>query len=183
MATHQEYAQQPMEKVLDRLQRMPGDLADALRDRTDAVLSRRPGIGSWSAKEVVCHLRDIEELVMLRYHAILSMDEPRVFVVGVTAPDPERWGIVGGVPYPVEADRWAEERQYLRNDTAAALEAFRRRRQEVLTLLRALTVEQWQRVGLVPTLGGMPLRRFVVGSAAHDDTHLDQLRRALDGRA
>lgn len=183
MASHQEYAQQPIEKVLDRLQRTAEDLADAIRDQSDVVLSRRPGAGSWSAKEVICHLRDIEELCMLRYHAMLSMDEPRLFVVGVTATDPERWGIIGGVPYPVDADRWAQERQYLRNDTATALGAFRRRRDEVLTLLQTLTAEQWQRRGLAPMLGRVPLSRFVFGSAAHDDTHLDQLRRALDGRA
>jgi len=45
---------------------------------------------------------------------------------------------------PATPDRWAEERQYLRNDVASALAAFRKRR---------------------------------------EDNHLDQLRRALEGRA
>lgn len=182
MPTHDEYARQPVGKVLERLQRMPDDLAHAIRDRNDATLSRRPAAGSWSAKEVVCHLRDIEELCMLRYHAMLSMDEPRLFVVGLTADDPERWGILGGVPYPVEADRWAEERQYFRNDTVEALRAFRRRRDEAVTLLRVLSPEQWQRAALVPTLGRVRMSRLVCGSAAHDDTHLDQLQRALLGQ-
>src|SRR5213592_39782 len=76
MASHQEYAQQPIAKLLDRLRRTAEELADAIRDQSDVALSRRPGSGNWSAKEIICHLRDIEELCMLRYHAMLSMDEP-----------------------------------------------------------------------------------------------------------
>ena len=82
----------------------------------------------------------------------------------------------------LDAERWAEERQYLRNDTVAALDAFRRRRGEALGLLRALTPEQWRRGGLVPTGARVSFGELVAGSAAHDDTHLAQLARALDGR-
>ena len=183
MATAAEYAQQPIGQRLQRLARMADDLAAAFRGRDDAALSRRPDPKAWSAKEIVCHLRDIEELCMLRYHAMLSTVDPKLFVVGLTAPDPEAWGIVGGVPYPVEAERWVEERQYLRNDTGRALAAFRRRRDEVLTLFRALTQAQWERAGLVPGVGRRTIAEFTAGVAAHDDNHLDQLKRALDGRS
>jgi len=40
--------------------------------------------------------------------------------------DREAWGIVAGDSMPLDPDRWAEERQYLRNDGAEALSAFRR---------------------------------------------------------
>ena len=169
------------EERLARLDRTADDLAAAIRGYDDAALSKRPGPKAWSAKEIVCHLRDIEELCMLRYHAILSMTDPKLFVVGLTAPDPAAWGIVGGVPYPVDAERWADERQYLRSDTQLALDAFRRRRAEVLALFRALTPAQWERGGLVPGVGRRTIAEFTTGVAAHDDTHLDQLRRALEG--
>src|SRR5919201_2145430 len=181
MATRDDYLRQPVEARLARLARAADDLDAAIRERDDAALSRRPAPRAWSAKEVVCHLRDIEELCLLRYHAMLAMDEPRMFVVGVTAKDPSAFGIIGGAPYPLDADRWAEERQYLRNDTAQAVDAFRRRRGEALGLLRALTREQWQRGGLVPTGAHVSFGELVAGSAAHDDTHLAQLARALDG--
>ena len=164
-----------------RLDRAADDLAAAIRGYDDAALSKRPGPDAWSAKEIICHLRDIEELCMLRYHAMLSMPDPKVFVVGLTAPDPEAWGIVGGVPYPVDAERWAEERQYLRCDTQLALDAFRRRRAEVLTLFRALKPMQWDRGGMVPGMGRRTIAQFAAGAAAHDDNHLNQLRRALEG--
>src|SRR5213593_2113760 len=165
MATRDDYLKQPVEQRLARLARAADDLDAAVRGRDDATLSRRPAPKAWSAKEVVCHLRDIEELCMLRYHAMLAMDEPRMFVVGLAAKDPTAFGIIGGAPYPLDADRWAEERQYLRNDTAEALSAFRRRRAEV-----------------VPTGARVSFGELVAGSAAHDDTHLGQLERALDGR-
>jgi DinB family protein len=182
MATRDDYLAMTLEKRLGRLARTADDVEAALRGRDDVALSHRFAPGAWSAKEIVCHLRDIEELCMLRYHAMLSMDEPRMFVVGVDASDPVAWGLVGGAPYPVDAERWATERQYLRSDTAEALAAFRRRRSEAVGLLRALTPSQWQRGGLVPTGKRVSIAEFVAGSAAHDDNHLEQLGRALEGR-
>lgn len=182
MATRDDYLKQPVAERLARLALTADELAAAIRSRDDAVLSRRPAPKAWAAKEIVCHLRDIEELCMLRYHAMLSMPEPRMFVVGVTAQDPAAWGLIGGAPYPLEAERWAEERQYLRSDTVLALAAFRRRRDEALGLLRALSPGAWERGGLVPTGARVSFGQFVAASAAHDDTHLDQLTRALAGR-
>ena len=167
MTTPDEYLKQPVDARLARLARTADDLAAAIRSHDATTLSRRPEPKAWSAKEVVCHLRDIEELI---------------FVVGLAAKDPAAFGIIGGAPYPLDAERWAEERQYLRNDTVAALDAFQRRRGEALGLLRALTPEQWRRGGLVPTGARVSFGALVAGSAAHDDTHLAQLARALDGR-
>ena len=36
-----------------------------------ATLARRPAPKSWSPTEIVCHLRDVEELFQLRFHTIL----------------------------------------------------------------------------------------------------------------
>lgn len=46
---------------------------------------------------------------------------------------------------PLDPDRWAQERQYLRNDAVEAASTMRRRREATLTLLRRLTPEQWRR--------------------------------------
>jgi hypothetical protein len=80
-------------------------------------------------------------------------------------------------------DRWAEERQYLRNDPVLALAAFRKRREESLVFLRRLSPEQWQRGSLHVILGRMTFADWAALMAAHDDKHLDQLKRALEGRA
>jgi len=41
----------------------------------------------------------------------------------------------------------------------------------------------WRRGGIHPRRGRMTVGDFVTDMACHDDNHLDQLRRALDGKA
>lgn len=166
MPTLEEYATKPVVERLARLERTPDELAAAIRGRSDAALSRRPDMNNWAAKEVVCHLRDTEELFSSRYQQMLSMDEPKLLAFNPDTPD-----------------RWAKERQYLRCDTGEAEAAFRRRRGETLALLRTLSAEQLERAGIHPARGRMTIADFVTLMAWHDDNHLDQLRRALEGRA
>lgn len=151
------------DEQLARMGRTAADFAAAIKGASDAQLSRRPDDTSWSAKEVVCHMRDTEESFMQRFQAVMAMDEPRFL--------------------PVEPDRWAADRQYLRHDTAEALDAFRVRREESLRFLRELRPEQWERGGTHATRGRMTIRDFVGLMAWHDDNHIDQLRRALEGEA
>ena len=177
MPTRSDYLKLPLAERLARLARTPDDVAAAIDGLSDDALSQR-GDG-WSAKEVVCHLRDIEELCILRYHTMLVMDDPKVFVVGAAPHDTEAWGIGGAVPFPLAPERWAEDRQYLRNDTAEALAAFRRRRGEVLAFLEALSPAQWQRGSIHPERGRVTFEDWTAGVASHDDNHLEQLRQAL----
>ena len=166
---------------LERLARTPDDLRSATHDQDDEALSRRATPDDWSAKDVVCHLRDVEELVILRFHTMLAMDEPRVLAVGAVPVDRAAWGFDAAVPYPLDADRWREERQYERNDTTAALSSFTRRRGEVLTLLRRLSSDQWVRAALHPSGARWTFADWTAGMARHDEAHLEQLRRALAG--
>ncbi len=163
MPTVEEVAKQPREQRLARMARTADDYATAIRGQSDAVLSRRPDAKNWAAKEVICHLRDVEESFAARFELMLVMDEPKFL--------------------PVSPDRWAEERQYLRNDAAEALAAFRTRREETLAFFKKLTADQWNRGGVHPARGRMTFDNFVTLLAWHDDNHLDQLKRALDGKA
>ncbi len=151
-----------IEEQMARLERTADDFAAAIKGVPDAVLSRRPDEKNWSGKEVVCHMRDTEESFMARFETILAMDEPKFL--------------------PVEPDRWAAERQYQRNDAAEALQAFRTRRDESLKFLRGLQPDRWERGGLHATRGRMTIKDFVALMAWHDDNHLDQLKRALEGQ-
>jgi hypothetical protein len=183
MATREEYRTQPIEQRLRRLSRTPDDLATAIQGRTDDALSRRPDDRNWSAKEVVCHLRDIEELFILRFHMMLGTDEPTFLTLGDMPPNPERWGIGGRIGMPLDPARLAEDRQYRRHDTALALSTLRARREESLIFLRRLTPAQWERGSIHLLDGRMTFDDWVALIAEHDDEHLDQLTRALDGRS
>ena len=67
---------------LARLGRTCDELAAAIDGSSDALLSRRPGTANWAAKEVVCHLRDIEEILILRFYMMLGTEEPEFLVLG-----------------------------------------------------------------------------------------------------
>jgi len=87
-------------------------------------------------------MRDTEEQFMNRFQNIIAVDEPKLVAA--------------------QAARWSLDRQYIRNDGFEALEAFKRRRKEVLELLRGLKPEQWDRGGIHPTRGRMSIKDFVV---------------------
>lgn len=149
------------EERLDRMRRTPDDVAAAILEQPEDVLAGRPAEGAWSATEIVCHLCDVEEFYLERVLFILTNDEPTLVVLN--------------------PDRWADERQYRRQDIVRAHAAFTARRRETLGVLDALLAEQWERVGLHPLRGRLSVRRIVHGWAKHDDGHLDQLKRALAG--
>ena len=151
MATVEEYATQPLQQRLGRLESTADELVAVTSGHPPVMLARRPDEKNWSAVEVICHLRDVEEAFGGRFQLFLAMD---------------------GVPLlPIDVDRWAVDRQYLRGDANRAIEAFRRRRAENLDLLRTLTPEQWKRGGLDPTRGRRTFEDLVTVLAWHDDNH------------
>jgi hypothetical protein len=161
MLTKDEVAKMPRAERLDRLGRTAHGLDSAIADRAETVLCRRPDEKNWAPKEVVCHLRDAEEFFMLRFQIIAAGHEPPLA--------------------PADPERWAEDHQYIRNDAAQAVAAFRRRREECLGHLRGLSDAQWSRTGLHPTYGRMTIEDVLNLMVWHDANHLDQLHRALRG--
>ena len=144
-----------------RMRRTPDDLARAMAGHAPDALARRPAAEAWSVTEIACHLRDVEEFYLERVALIIANDEP---------------------PLPTfDPDRWAEERQYCRQDGGEALAAFAARRRDTLAALDRLRPEQWERAGLHALRGRMSVVRIVHGWAKHDDGHLDQVRRARAG--
>ncbi len=181
MPTREDYLRQPLERRLARLAGTADELTEAIRNRSAAQLARRPDAANWSATEIICHLRDVEELFRIRFHTILALDDPTILTFSAEPAALAAWGIGGPVGHPLDPDRWAEERQYARNDPSHALAAFRRHRAETVGLLASLTEAQWQRGGIHLRLGRLTLGDWVASLAGHDDNHLAQLTRAIDG--
>lgn len=164
MSTLEDYARQTREQRTHHLTRAGDALAAAIKGQSDAVLARRPDAKNWAAKEIVCHLRDTEEIFGARVEQIVAMDvDPKLILTN--------------------PDRWAEERQYLVNDVSAALAAFRQRRVETLELFGKLLPAQWDKGAIHPSMGRITLDGILAVIAWHDDNHLDQLARALQSRA
>jgi acyl-CoA synthetase (AMP-forming)/AMP-acid ligase II len=91
--------------------------------KTDQELSVRPDAHSWAAKEIVGHLRDVEELFQIRFHKVVVLDEPHILVFGASATDLAPWRVGGSIGHPIDPERWAVERLYLRNDTPDVADA------------------------------------------------------------
>jgi hypothetical protein len=149
---------------LARLARTPDEIGAAVAGRGEAALGRRPAPEAWAPTEIICHLRDTEEAFVARVDSILADDTPVLPEVG-------------------PAERWARERQYRRHDPALALQHFRRRRGESLETLMALPPADWQRGGEHRVRGHVTIDMLVAHMAWHDDNHLEQLTRALEGRS
>jgi hypothetical protein len=162
MTTIEEVARQPLGQRLTRMERTADDLAAVTHGVSEAMLSRRPDEKNWAAKEIVCHLRDVEETYTVRAQTALVTETPTFL-----SNDP---------------DRWAQERQYLRNDAAEALAAFRVRRQDALDLFKKLSTTELQRTCIHSLFGRITIDQIVGLLAWHDDNHLDQLKRALEGK-
>ena len=182
MPTLEQYLSRPLADRLHRLRTTPDDISAALHGKNADVVCRRPDRENWSAREIICHLRDVEELFLTRFQTILAIDEPKILTFAAPPEVLRQWGIGEGVGHPLDPDRWADERQYARCDAGLALVAFRRRRQEVVKLLDALSPDQWRRGGIHLQRGRLALDWWVASLAVHDDNHVDQMRRALDGR-
>ena len=59
MPTMDEYLARPFADRLERLRTTMHDVTAEVEGKSDALLSRRPDARNWSAKEIVCHLRDV----------------------------------------------------------------------------------------------------------------------------
>ena len=120
------------------------------------------GPDGWSVVQVVCHLRDLEEIYGQRIAAMLA----------------------GGHPtFPrINPDAMAAERDYAGQDlqtARAALLAFRR---ENLATLGDLIDDAWWASGTHPAYGVQTVELVAFQMVTHDLIHLEQLTRCL-GRA
>lgn len=155
--------------LLALLELTPARLAQTLEETSDrARLAARPTAQSWSALEVLCHVRDVEADV---YAARLAqfMDGPNDGTVVLAG--------AGNVDERNAA--WARERAYANADPAAALAGFARARGENLALLTTLGPADWTRGAIHPARGAITLYEQVERFAEHDLGHLRQIERAL----
>jgi len=166
MATREEYAKQPFEMRIDRMSRTATELAAVIRGRSDADLSRRPDPENWAAKECIAHLRDVEEVYLARARSIAINDiDIKIYADSAAV------------------ERWPANRQYLRWDAVEAVASFRELRDEFLAFLRGLAPADRERGCIHPVRGRLTIDDIVTMLAWHDDNHLDQIARALEGRA
>jgi uncharacterized damage-inducible protein DinB len=141
--------------VLARLSSAPSRLADALRAFSAEALRRAPQPGKWSAIEVACHLRDIDRLYAERVSKAAFSERPAFWMM--------------------DNARVSERLGYREADPALVLKEHRRRREDLVSLLRSLPHGVWQRTGLHPKRGELTIEKLALVIADHDDSHFGQI--------
>jgi hypothetical protein len=143
------------------LARTPATLDALLRGLPDVWTLRNEGSGTWTARDVVAHLTELERTDwMPRVRRLLTFGETRPFD---------------------RVDRGAFRRNARGKSLSQLLGEFARRRKKNLDDLRRLELKRADlgRRGRHPALGMVTLSELVAAWAAHDLTHLHQIARIL----
>lgn len=145
----------PIPDILAELAAFRALIAHVLTD-ANRNWTARPSEAEWSLNEIASHLRDVErEVHQERIRALL--EEEGAFLAGV------------------DADEWAEPRNYRARDGRAALADFLAARAETIALLSPLPEEVWQRQGQHTFFGPTSLREIVYLAIQHDRIHALQI--------
>ncbi len=117
------------------------------------------GGSGWSVLQVLCHLRDFEELFFLRARLTVEQDTP-------------------ALPYP-DPDELAAEKRYHEQDVQTVYQQWQTIRAEHIAFLQARQSADWDRPAQHPKRGLMTLIDQLLVTAQHDTTHIEQITRIL----
>ena len=132
------------------LRGLPNERARALRDGADG----------WSILEIVCHLRDFDEIFYQRALMMQAQDQPQL-----PAYDHEAMAI---------------ERAYQQEDLAEAYSALKTSRRRFIAFFAGLTPEQWERDGVHPERESFTMTDAAMQVGLHELDHLEQITRVLE---
>jgi hypothetical protein len=146
--------------LLDALRVAPDTLTALLTGVTqEEALAAKGGDEGWSVVEVLCHLRDAEEIAAQRAALMRGQDNPNI--------------------KPYNQEQLAVDRNYAAEDMHAALFAFIRFRQQHLAVLESLDADGWERPGNHLEAGRITIFNHTLHMAAHDMVHCAQIARQL----
>ncbi|HKE26948.1 MAG TPA: DinB family protein [Bryobacteraceae bacterium] len=151
--------------VIEMLKTTPRRIASASRGFSDKELSWKPAADSWSANEVLAHLRACADVWGGSILKILKQDNPTFRYVSPRT--------------------WIRKTNYLDLDFKASCLAFRKQREDLLKVLQSVPQEDWLRRAKVKAAA--KLREETVLSYAqrlgdHEARHCEQMDRVLHAR-
>ena len=137
----------------------PARLRALVAGRNDQQLSRRPGAGRWSVREILAHLADCEVVTAWRLRTILATS--------------------GATLQPFDQDRWAAVFKYDQVSPSDSLDLFEANRRGNLTLLRSLDPTLFDNFGMHQERGRESVSHLIRLNAGHDLNHLRQVEGLL----
>ncbi len=147
-------------ELIEMLAATPETLTGLLRGMDEAqARAATGGDEGWSVIEVICHLRDAEEIGLGRMKAMRDQDNP--LIIGF------------------DQDALAREKKYAEDNLASAFADFTRLRAEYVAALKTLTTKQWERPGHHNEIGDITIIAHTAHRTYHDTIHCAQIARQL----
>ncbi len=118
------------------------------------------GSDGWSVLYIMCHLRDYEDIFSERIFMLLDQDEPTM-------------------PLPINSDELIQINAYAAQQLDLTFAVYLEKRRALVERLTALTPDQWERSGTLPTGDRVTVVEMAINIILHDHNHIDQIVRAL----
>lgn len=147
------------ESIINALESTIADLEQLIADRSDEKLRAAAQDGGWGAVEVLSHVQDWEEITHERVWQMLEEDVPEL------------------VEY--DDSMWAIEHEYGSQDPHQVFAHVADLRHEVVTRLRGLEENDWDRRAVLPGQGEITLRWLMNWLIQHDAGHMAEIREVL----
>ena len=120
------------------------------------------GADGWSVLEIICHLRDYQEIFATRIQRMLDEDNPTFVAYDEAA----RMALV------IEND-------YANQNLSAVFTEFCSTRRQLIDRLSSLRADQWNRVGSFALDDQVDIWMVAVHTLLHDGIHTEQIARIL----
>jgi len=122
----------------------------------------REGDDGWTILEIVCHLRDYQEIFMGRAQQMLNEDNPTL------------------TPYDADArEAMIIEREYAKQNLQAVFNDYVATRHTFIKLMESLDDADLDRIGTHPMIGTVAVATPIYHTTLHDADHTEQIARIL----
>jgi uncharacterized damage-inducible protein DinB len=151
-----------LKQMIEQYLAGPPALRKAVTGLSREQLTARPVPGKWSTLEVVCHLADFDPILADRMKRIIAEDRP---------------SLIGA-----DENRFAAQLAYHQRDLDEELSVIEKTRSQLARILRTLSDEALQRVGVHNERGPRTLEQMLSAAINHIPHHLkfvEEKRRAL----
>jgi uncharacterized damage-inducible protein DinB len=147
-------------RFLRCLKKTPTILNAILKDvSSEQVKQLRDGEDGWNVVEVMCHLRDFENIFFRRAQQIVEEDRPNII--------------------PVDHEALAAAGDYAIQDLKTVFGQYIDTRRRFINWLEALSDDEWHNVGVHPESGEMTVMEIAMQVTTHDVDHTEQMVRIL----
>ena len=149
-----------IEKYLQILSETPQQIAQAAKGLDEERIRSRSDRKSWSANDILAHLRSCADLWTHTIYAMLAENEP--------------------VFSDINERKWAKVTRYAESPFVESLQVFSLQRENLLRVLKALPLVAWERSAIIFE------RKHTVFTqtrrmAKHEEEHVEQIASLLRG--